>query len=95
MNIKRIYNNNVVMVEKDNGEEMIVLGKGLAFGKKVGETIEEEQIEKIFTLAENCWKPSGKASIRNSGNLSDDRRRNRIHDTRKIGSDTRRQHLVR
>ena len=52
MNIKRIYNNNVVMVEKDNGEEMIVLGKGLAFGKKVGETIEEEQIEKIFTLAE-------------------------------------------
>ena len=52
MNIKRIYNNNVVMVEKENGEEMIVLGKGLAFGKKVGETIEEEQIEKIFTLAE-------------------------------------------
>ena len=52
MNIKRIYNNNVVMVEKENGEEMIVLGKGLAFGKKVGGTIEEEQIEKIFTLAE-------------------------------------------
>ena len=52
MNIKRIYNNNVVMVEKDNGEEMIVLGKGLAFGKKVGGMIEEEQIEKIFTLAE-------------------------------------------
>lgn len=52
MNIKRIYNNNVVMVEKENGEEMIVLGKGLAFGKKVGGMIEEEQIEKIFTLAE-------------------------------------------
>lgn len=52
MNIKRIYNNNVVMVEKENGEEMIVLGKGLAFRKKVGGMIEEEQIEKIFTLAE-------------------------------------------
>ncbi len=34
MRLKRIYNNNVVMVENQKGEEMIVIGKGLAFGKK-------------------------------------------------------------
>lgn len=53
MKIKRIYNNNVVMVENQNGEEMIVIGRGLAFGKKVGEFPDEKQIEKIFTLAEH------------------------------------------
>lgn len=52
MRIKRIYNNNVVMVEDQKSEEMIVIGKGLAFGKKAGEFLEEDRIEKVFTLAE-------------------------------------------
>ena len=52
MRLKRIYNNNVVMVENQKGEEMIVIGKGLAFGKKAGEFLEEDRIEKVFTLAE-------------------------------------------
>lgn len=52
MKIKRIYNNNVVMIEAENGEEMIVMGRGLAFGKKTGESIEKDKIEKTFTLTE-------------------------------------------
>lgn len=52
MKIKRIYNNNVVMIEAENGEEMIAMGRGLAFGKKNGELVEKDRIEKIFTLAE-------------------------------------------
>ena len=54
MRIKRIYNNNVVMVEDQKSEEMIVIGKGLAFGKKAGEFLEEDRIEKVFTLAEKA-----------------------------------------
>ena len=40
------------MVEDQKSEEMIVIGKGLAFGKKAGEFLEEDRIEKVFTLAE-------------------------------------------
>ena len=51
MQIKRIYNNNVVMVKSDgNEEEMIVIGRGLAFQKKAGDKLDNEKVEKIFTL---------------------------------------------
>lgn len=33
-----------------NGEETVVMGKGLAFGKKVGQTFDEKLIEKVFKL---------------------------------------------
>lgn len=51
MQIKRIYNNNVVMVKSDDSEEeMIVIGRGLAFQKRAGDILDNEKIEKIFTL---------------------------------------------
>lgn len=34
----------------DNDVEYIVMGKGLGFQKKVGETVDKEKIEKIFVL---------------------------------------------
>lgn len=49
MQIEKILNNNVVQV-KDNDVEYIVMGKGLAFQKKVGETVDKEKIEKTFVL---------------------------------------------
>ena len=40
MEIKRIYNNNVVVaVNGADGPEMIAIGKGLAFQKKPGDSI--------------------------------------------------------
>ncbi|MFR3451114.1 MAG: CAT RNA binding domain-containing protein [Collinsella sp.] len=36
MYIKRVYNNNVVMVD-DAGTERIAVGKGIAFGRKRGD----------------------------------------------------------
>lgn len=33
MKIKKVLNNNVVLVENDNNTEMIVMGKGIAFQK--------------------------------------------------------------
>lgn len=49
MYIKRVYNNNVVMVD-DAGIERIAVGKGIAFGRKRGDMVDSASIEKVFTL---------------------------------------------
>ncbi|MCR6108444.1 PRD domain-containing protein [Salipaludibacillus agaradhaerens] len=50
MRIKKILNNNVVVTTNDQGQEIVVMGKGLAFMKKVGQTIDQSKIEKTFVL---------------------------------------------
>lgn len=50
MKIKKVLNNNAVTVINDNNEEIVVMGLGLAFKKKSGDELEEERIERIFTL---------------------------------------------
>ena len=52
MLISKILNNNVVISE-ENQEEVILMGRGLAFGRKVGQEIPDEQIEKKYVLSEN------------------------------------------
>ncbi len=49
MIIKKILNNNVVLSEKNN-QEIVVMGRGIAFGKKVGDILEENNIDKTFYL---------------------------------------------
>lgn len=49
MYIKRVYNNNVVMVD-DVGTERIAVGKGIAFGRKRGDVVDSASFEKVFTL---------------------------------------------
>lgn len=48
MIIKKILNNNVVISENDRSEEIVVMGKGIAFQKKNGELIDSEKIDKVF-----------------------------------------------
>lgn len=50
MKIVRIYNNNVVVTNDEKENEMIVIGKGIAFQKKINDSLDEKKIEKIFTL---------------------------------------------
>ncbi|MHC5373063.1 PRD domain-containing protein [Enterococcus sp. LJL120] len=59
--IKKVLNSSVVLVEK-NGQEMIALGKGIGFGKKAGEEISDEQVDKIFLEADE-QKPSQLAEL--------------------------------
>lgn len=47
--IEKILNNNAVISTK-NEEEIIIIGRGLAFNKRVGDDINKQQIDKIFTL---------------------------------------------
>ncbi|WP_413304176.1 PRD domain-containing protein [Bacillus sp. 1P10SD] len=52
MKIKKILNNNAVVVS-DNDEEKIAIGAGIAFQKKRNDIINPNKIEKLFIMKEN------------------------------------------
>lgn len=49
MRIKKVLNNNFVLV--GDNEEKILMGLGIAFGKKAGEEIDEDKVMKTFNLS--------------------------------------------
>ncbi|GCF93260.1 transcription antiterminator LicT [Enterococcus florum] len=51
MQIQKILNNNVVITTDEKNNEIVVMGRGLAFQKKVGDAISEEKIDKKYRLA--------------------------------------------
>lgn len=52
MKIQKILNNNVVISRNEQGREIVVMGRGLAFKSKVGDTIDPKCVEKTFTISE-------------------------------------------
>ena len=50
MKVKKILNNNVIVTLNEQKREIIVIGKGLAFGLRVGDLIDDSRIDKIFSL---------------------------------------------
>lgn len=48
--IKKIFNNNAIVVKDSDKHEYVVMGCGIAFKKNVGEKVEERLIEKTFIL---------------------------------------------
>ncbi|MGL6107838.1 BglG family transcription antiterminator LicT [Romboutsia sp.] len=50
MIINKILNNNVVITLDKNGEETIVMGKGIGYQKSKGETIDNRKINKVFRI---------------------------------------------
>lgn len=48
MRIARIYNNNVALTQTYSGEQIVVIGKGLAFGKRKGDMVDPTLIEQTF-----------------------------------------------
>ncbi|NMI04760.1 PRD domain-containing protein [Paenibacillus sp. SZ31] len=53
MIIEKILNNNVLLTKNLKNTEMIVMGRGIAFNKLAGDTVDEDRIDKIFMLNEN------------------------------------------
>lgn len=51
MIIKKILNNNVIISENARCEEIIAMGRGLAFQKKIGDHVQSEQVDKIFIVS--------------------------------------------
>ena len=60
MIIKKILNNNVVITTNYQMEEIIVMGKGLAYGKQAGDNIDMNKINKTFEVS---LKPSQRKMI--------------------------------
>ncbi|MGG4132173.1 PRD domain-containing protein [Paenibacillus illinoisensis] len=50
MIIKKVINNNIVSAVNERGDELILMGKGIAFQKKAGDVISKSKIEKKFYL---------------------------------------------
>lgn len=50
MVIKQLINNNIAISIDAQGDEIILIGKGLAFGKKKGDEIDDLKVEKRFYL---------------------------------------------
>ncbi|VXC49915.1 transcriptional antiterminator of the bgl operon [Enterobacterales bacterium 8AC] len=50
MKIAKILNNNVVITLNGHQEETVVMGRGIGFKKKTGDSVDESLIEKVFTL---------------------------------------------
>lgn len=50
MIVDRVINNNIVSTIDDEGAELILMGRGLGFGAKSGNDIDESKVEKIFKL---------------------------------------------
>ncbi|MFD0770847.1 glucose PTS transporter transcription antiterminator GlcT [Bacillus sp. CGMCC 1.60114] len=50
LEIKKVLNNNVIIAAHPEHEEVVVIGKGIGFGKKAKEMLQVEQIEKMFVL---------------------------------------------
>ena len=50
MEISKVINNNVVLTHDDQGKELVVMGRGLAFKKRPGDQVDTGLVEKTFVL---------------------------------------------
>ncbi|WP_134684652.1 BglG family transcription antiterminator LicT [Brevibacillus migulae] len=50
MKIAKVINNNVISVLQDDGTELVIMGRGIAFQKKPGEEVQKDRIQKVFAL---------------------------------------------
>lgn len=50
MRIKKVINNNILCVIDEKGNEMIVTGKGLGFGRKVAQFVDPARVEKVYRM---------------------------------------------
>lgn len=50
MEIQKVINNNIVSSLDEQGQEVVVMGRGLGFKAKVGQEIDSTKVEKVFAL---------------------------------------------
>lgn len=50
MKIEKVINNNIVSSFDEKGREVVVMGRGLGFGRRAGDVIADDKIEKIFRM---------------------------------------------
>lgn len=52
MRVIKVFNNNVILARTDSNQELVLMGKGIGFHKKIKDTVEESKIYKRFVLDE-------------------------------------------
>lgn len=52
LKIIKVLNNNAAVTLNDRGHETVVMGRGIAFKKKVGDLLDSSRIDKTFTLSD-------------------------------------------
>lgn len=52
MTILKILNNNVIVTRDEKEQEIVAMGRGIAFRKKPGDKIDQKQIDKIYALSD-------------------------------------------
>ena len=50
MVIDKVINNNIVSAHDDEGREIVIMGRGLGFGAKPGQRLDEKKVEKVFRI---------------------------------------------
>jgi len=65
MKIAKVLNNNVVIIQDEHQHEQIVMGRGIAFKKCTGDSIDNALVEKVYALQ------NGELSLHLSELLSD------------------------
>ena len=50
MIVNKKFNNNVLMSVDDKGQEVVLMGNGLAFSCRPGDLVDESKIEKTFVI---------------------------------------------
>lgn len=53
MQIRKVLNSSVVLVQDDGGEESILLGKGIGYGRKPGQEIDRQPSDRVFVPLSN------------------------------------------
>lgn len=51
MKVIQSLNQNAALVARDDGAELVALGRGVGFGKKKGDTIDPSAVTRVFSLA--------------------------------------------
>ena len=52
--IKKVLNSSVVLVQDERGIERVLLGKGIGFGAKPGETVDDSATDRVFVALEDA-----------------------------------------
>ena len=53
LRLSKVLNSSVVLVRDDNGEESILLGKGIGYGRKAGQEIDRQPSDRVFIPLSN------------------------------------------
>ena len=50
MRVIKVLNNSLVLALNDEGQEIILMGKGIGFQKTIGYKLSSKEIDKVFVL---------------------------------------------